>query len=99
MLSELERLLLPGWAGQVTDEELEYIQESLYQDKQLSFRWGFAPSQKTRSTTAILKVAMWGDQEDRLHNARLHRKKYFALERAKTSGNPIRERYSLQSGS
>ncbi len=93
MLSELERrkLLIPGWPGELTNEELEYIREALFRDKQLSFRWGFAPSQKTRSTAAILKVAMWGDEDDRLHNARLHRKKYLAVERAKASGNPIRK--------
>ncbi len=91
MLSNIERrkLLIPGWPGEITNEELEYIREALFREKQLSFRWGFAPSQKTRSTAAIVKVAMWGDEEDRPHNAHLHRKKYLAVERAKASGNPL----------
>ena len=93
MLSKLERckLLQPGWGGEVSDEEIKFIQEALFRDKKLSFSWGFAPSQKTRSTIAIMKVAMWGNEEDRLHNARLHRKKYSAVERAKAPGNPIRQ--------
>jgi len=91
MLSNIEKrkLLIPGWPGELTNEELEYIREALFREKQLSFRWGFAPSQKTRSNAAILKVAMWGHEDDRLHNAHLHRKKYLAVERAKASGNPI----------
>ncbi len=93
MLSNIEKrkLLIPGWGGQLTDEELEYIREALFREKQLSFRWGFAPSQKTRSTAAILKVAMFGNEDDRLHNARLHRKKYLAQERAKAPRNPFRK--------
>jgi len=90
MLSNIEKrkLLFPGWPGELTNEELEFIREALFREKQLSFRWRFAPSQKTRSTAAILKVAMWGD-DDRLHNARLHRKKYLASERVKASENPL----------
>lgn len=35
------RLLEPGWAGELTDEELAYIASQLAVDEKLRYRWGF----------------------------------------------------------
>lgn len=35
------RLLEPGWAGQLTDEELAYIASQLAIDEKLRAKWGF----------------------------------------------------------
>ena len=52
------RLLEPGWAGQLDDDELAYIRDALFRDPQLARRWGFRPSQKTRADEAIRRVAV-----------------------------------------
>ena len=67
------RLLEPGWAGELADDELAYIQGELLADDKLSYQWGFAPSLKTRPLEAIRRVAMDGDPERRSVNLPLAR--------------------------
>ena len=67
------RLREPGWAGELNDDELAYIRRELLQDKKLAYRWGFAPSQKTRPAEAIRRVAMHGDPDHRSSNVALAR--------------------------
>ena len=67
------RLLEPGWAGDLADDEVAFIQRELLADKQLAYRWGFAPAQKTRPLEAIRRVAMGGDPEHRNLNVALAR--------------------------
>jgi len=67
------RLLEPGWAGDLSDEELTFIQQALLKDARLSRTWGFRPSQKTRNEQAIRRVGMDGDPENIAHNRRLAR--------------------------
>ena len=68
-----QRLLEPGWPGELADDELAYTQGELLACKKLSYLWGFAPSQKTRPLEAIRRVAMDGDPERRSINILLAR--------------------------
>ena len=67
------KYLIPGWAGDLSDEELKELKRILPKDAQLSRTWGFRPSQKTRSEGAINRVAMDGDPDDIAHNRHLAR--------------------------
>jgi hypothetical protein len=67
------KLLEPGWAGSLDDDELGYIQEHLKADDKLSFAWGFRPGQKMRSEAAIRRIAMHGDPDCRATNVKLAR--------------------------
>ena len=67
------RLLEPGWAGQLVDDELDFIRAELFQDRKLARRWGFRPGQKTRPDEAIRRVAMDGDPDGTAHNRKLAR--------------------------
>ena len=56
-----EMLLEPGWAGpDLSDVELLYIQGELLKNKKFSYRWGFAPGQKTRPADAIRQNRLEG---------------------------------------
>ena len=68
-----DRLLGPGWAGEISDDEVFFIQRELLKDKRLAYLWGFAPSRKTRPTDAIRRVAMEGDPEHRNANVPMAR--------------------------
>ena len=35
-----ERLLIPGWAGELTDPELAFVEECLRGSRRLSKQWG-----------------------------------------------------------
>jgi len=74
------KLLLPGWAGHLAPDELEVVQEELFSDKVLAFRWGFRPSAKRRAEEAIHQIAMHGAPDGRTHNLK--------LVRGATSGSP-----------
>ncbi len=69
------RLLKPGWAGSLTDEELVTLQEHLQKDSWLAYKWGFRPSAKRRPEWAIRQVAMAGDPDRRAANVALARRK------------------------
>ena len=42
-----KRLLEPGWAGELSPDELAYIKAELRQSASLRRRWGFRPSAKS----------------------------------------------------
>ena len=70
-----ERLLIPGWGGELGPDEFEYILESLLRDKKLSFSWGFQPAKRRRQEWAIKQIAEWGDSERRAINMALARQR------------------------
>jgi hypothetical protein len=55
-----EKLLEPGWAGELDHRELAYLKSQLQQSSSLKRRWGFRPSARRLSTTRIRAVAMYG---------------------------------------
>ena len=55
-----EKLLEPGWAGDLDHVELEYIKSRLRESATLRRRWGFRPSAKRLSEQRIRAVAMDG---------------------------------------
>ena len=55
-----EKLLEPGWAGELSTAELAYIKSQLKQSPSLKRRWGFRPSAKRLSEDHIRKVARDG---------------------------------------
>lgn len=55
-----EKLLEPGWAGELDAVEFEYIKSQLKQSPSLRRRWGFRPSAKRLSESRIRDVAMYG---------------------------------------
>ncbi len=67
------KLLIPGWAGSLDSDEVSYIQEKLKADAMLSYWWGFRPGQRTRSVSAIERVAWAGSPEVRSENVKLTR--------------------------
>ena len=67
------RLLEPGWAGQLVDDELAFIRAELFRDRKLAAGWGFRPGQKARPDEAIRRIAVDGDPDGTAHNRRLAR--------------------------
>jgi hypothetical protein len=63
--------LIPGWCGELTPEDLDYIQQHLMADRELSFSWGYRPSTKRRTEASIRAVAMHGSDEVRSVNSAL----------------------------
>jgi len=55
-----EKLLEPGWAGDLDDVELQYIKSELRKSPSLRRRWGFRPSARRLSDSRIRDVAMNG---------------------------------------
>jgi len=55
-----EKLLEPGWAGDLDNVELEYVKSELRRSPSLRRRWGFRPSAKRLSESRIRAVAMDG---------------------------------------
>ena len=68
------RLLEPGWPGEPSPDELEFLQAELSRDNKLAFQWGFQPRKKRRPEWAVRQVAMWGDPDLRKINMDLARK-------------------------
>jgi hypothetical protein len=68
-----DKLYEPGWAGELTPEETERLQQALATDPDLAYWWGWRPGMKRRAVAAIERVAMYGDPENRAHNVRLVR--------------------------
>jgi hypothetical protein len=67
------KLLEPGWAGTLDDDELQFILNKLQADPVLSYWWGFRPQTKRRPIEAIKAVAMRGSPGVRSENVRLVR--------------------------
>lgn len=68
-----EQLLEPGWAGELTESELDYILGKLARYKRLRNKWGFQSEDDILSPEAIQAVAMSGDPEDPSFNVGLVR--------------------------
>ena len=69
------RLLEPGFGGELSADEFEYILVELLSDKKLSFVWGFQPGKKRRPEWSIRQVAMLGNPDRRATNMQLARQK------------------------
>ena len=57
-----EKLLEPGWAGELNPDEFTYVRSQLQQSSSLRRRWGFRPSAKRLSKSRIRAVARKGLQ-------------------------------------
>jgi hypothetical protein len=55
-----KKLLEPGWAGELSPDELAYIKSQLRQSASLRRRWGFKPSAKRFSESRIRSAARNG---------------------------------------
>ena len=55
-----ERLLIPGWAGELDSTELAYIKKRLLADRRLRARWGFKRGTGRLSEERIKQAAMHG---------------------------------------
>ena len=53
-----ERLLIPGWAGELTDPELAFIEERLRGSRRLSKQWGI--TNRDYREQCIRQVALVG---------------------------------------
>ena len=69
-----QRLLLPGWGGELAPDELDFLQAELGKDKKLGYQWGFKPRAKRRPEWAIHQVATLGDPDMRAVNMGLARR-------------------------
>ena len=56
----MKKLIEPGWAGELSPDELVYIKSQLKQSPSLKRRWGFRPSAKRLSEAHIRTVARNG---------------------------------------
>ena len=55
-----EKIIEPGWAGELIPDEFTYIKSQLRQSSSLKRRWGFRPSAKRFSESRIQAVARNG---------------------------------------
>ena len=55
-----QKLLQPGWAGELDPDELAYLKSQLRRSPSLRRRWGFRPSAKRLSEDRIRAVARNG---------------------------------------
>jgi hypothetical protein len=67
------KLLQPGWAGYLGDDELAFIMEHLRKDEKLRLWWGIPPRWKRLPEETVRRVALSGSDEDQGHNRRLAR--------------------------
>ena len=67
------RLLVPGWAGELAQDEYECRGE-LSADNKLAYNCGSAPSKKRRPDWAIRQVALAGNPNSRTENLALVRR-------------------------
>jgi hypothetical protein len=56
-----QRLLIPGWAGELSDPEVEFIQERLRLSRRLSQKWGII--NRNYSEQCIRQLALLGITE------------------------------------
>jgi hypothetical protein len=63
------RSLEPGYAGDIDNDEAEWIRMHLKRNLTLAKWWGF--SKVPRATNAIKRIAMDGDPDDCIHNRSL----------------------------
>jgi hypothetical protein len=65
------RLLEPGWAGDLEDDQVAYIRTALHDDPDLAYQWGFKRSSKRFSSDVIRRIALKGDANHRMVNVHL----------------------------
>ena len=65
------RLLEPGWAGELEDDQVAYIRAALHDDSDLAYQWGFKRSSKRFPTDIIRRIAKRGDANHRTVNMHL----------------------------
>ena len=65
------RLLEPGWAGELEDDQVAYIRAALHDDPDLAYQWGFKRSSKRFPTEIIRRIAARGDADHRTTNLHL----------------------------
>lgn len=68
-----DKLYEPGYQGELTQEEIELLQDALHRDPDLAYWWGWRPGMKRRAVDSIKRVAYYGDPENRSHNVKLVR--------------------------
>lgn len=69
-----QRLVEPGWGGELGPDELDFLQAELTTKKKLAYQWGFQPAKKRRPEWAIRQVAMLVDPGNRGVNMGLARR-------------------------
>lgn len=57
-----EKLLMPGWAGELDNEELAFVKKRLKADRKLRTRWGFVRGTGHMNDEMIRGVAMEGPE-------------------------------------
>ena len=67
------RLLIPGFAGELSDDEFDFTRDQLLRDRHLARLWGFKPSAKRRPEQTIRALAEHGDPSRPRDNAKLAR--------------------------
>ena len=65
-----EKLLVPGWAGELDKEEQDYIWKILKEDVHLRHKWGMKGKGMVTFSN-ICKIAMYGDIENPSENRRV----------------------------
>ena len=65
------RLLEPGWAGELEDDQVAYIRAALHDDPDLAYQWGFKRSSKRFPADIIRRIAKRGDADHRTVNVHL----------------------------
>lgn len=80
------KLLQPGWAGALTDEEVDFLQRRLAEEPGIAIRWGFRPGMKTHSEQAVRRVAMYGEPDNPSWNGKLTRQRSTIVPR---DGEPV----------
>ena len=67
-------ILEPGWPGEPTEAEYEFIRDKLSRNRRLRSKWGFDNDDKPISLETVQAVAKWGEPSDPNHNSELVRK-------------------------
>jgi len=67
------RLLEPGWAGELDDDELKYITVHIRDDALLRRLWGFRQNARRLAAAAIRRVAEFGNPDKASDNRKLVR--------------------------
>jgi hypothetical protein len=70
-----DRIMEPGWAGELGQDELARLQKALMNDPDLARVWGWRPSMKRRAAVAIERVASNRDPSNIAHNRKLVRER------------------------
>ena len=68
------RILVPGYAGELAADEIDFIRDQLIRDRKLARLWGFRASTRRRSEQAIRALAFLGDPVSGRANAELARR-------------------------